>query len=90
MSAGTDPAIGVMGCKHYALILRLGYEDGSMKADGEWRRHYPITAHNELEQLYYRGYEVKSRAQTLNSQTPHSLNHPRRPVRSRMVRSWRS
>lgn len=35
-----------------------------MKADGEWRRHYPITPHNELEQVYYRGYELHAPAWT--------------------------
>mmetsp|Transcript_20910 Transcript_20910/g.52510 ORF Transcript_20910/g.52510 Transcript_20910/m.52510 type:complete len:327 (+) Transcript_20910:125-1105(+) len=74
LTGGTDKEIGVMGVRHFALILRMGYEEGSLKADGEWRRHYPITAHNQLEQLYYRGLELHAPAATVYYKKGKSFN----------------
>ncbi len=57
LTGGNDEC-GLMGIRHFALILRMNYEEGSLKADGSWQRYYPITAHNLLEQVYYRGLGV--------------------------------
>mmetsp|Transcript_6498 Transcript_6498/g.12615 ORF Transcript_6498/g.12615 Transcript_6498/m.12615 type:complete len:327 (+) Transcript_6498:44-1024(+) len=74
LTGGTDSEIGVFGARHFAMVLRMGYEEGSLKADGEWRRHYPITAHNTLEQLYYRGWELHAPAWTAYYKRGKSFN----------------
>mmetsp|Transcript_28307 Transcript_28307/g.70067 ORF Transcript_28307/g.70067 Transcript_28307/m.70067 type:complete len:327 (-) Transcript_28307:96-1076(-) len=65
LTGGTEDECGLMGVRHFALILRMRYEEGSMKADGEWRRHYPLTPFNQLEQLYFRGLELHAPAWTV-------------------------
>lgn len=58
MTGGTDDECGLVGVRHICLVLRMKYEEDSIKANGEWRRRYPLTAFNNLEQLYYRGLEL--------------------------------
>lgn len=49
--------MGVLQVRHFAHVLRMVYEAGTINSAHGWIRKYPMEAHDLLPQLYYRGAE---------------------------------
>ena len=47
----------VLQVRHFAHVLRMVYEAGTINSAHGWIRKYPMDAHDLLPQLYYRGSE---------------------------------
>jgi hypothetical protein len=46
-----------MTVRHFAHVLRMVYEAGTINSSHGWIRKYPMEAHDLLPQMYYRGTE---------------------------------
>mmetsp|Transcript_55168 Transcript_55168/g.89418 ORF Transcript_55168/g.89418 Transcript_55168/m.89418 type:complete len:328 (-) Transcript_55168:555-1538(-) len=46
-----------MTVRHFAHVLRMAYETGTINSSHGWIRKYPMEAHDLIPQLYYRGSE---------------------------------
>ena len=58
---------GLFSIKHVCSLMRLNYEESSIKFKFAWVRKYPQIAHDTLGQAYFRGLQVMSVLQEENA-----------------------